>query len=117
MTEFPALLPQFLETPSLEALSPPQVSSHPPRVLLLYGSLRERSYSRLLTEEAARILERLGAEPRIFDPRGLPLPDAVSADHPKVQGDRDVPASQPVAHDAGADNDGEQQGRPQRLGG
>jgi arsenic resistance protein ArsH len=60
-------------------------SAHPPRILLLYGSLRERSYSRFLTQEAARLLERLGAETRIFDPRGLPLPDAVPADHPKVQ--------------------------------
>src|SRR3546814_8405578 len=57
---------------------------HLPRILLLYGSLRERSYSRLLTEEAARILSRLGAETRIFDPHGLPLPDSVPADHPKV---------------------------------
>ena len=60
-------------------------STHPPRILLLYGSLRERSFSRLLTEEAARLLHRLGAETRIFDPRGLPLPDATEADHPKVQ--------------------------------
>ncbi|WP_274427030.1 arsenical resistance protein ArsH [Chelativorans sp. YIM 93263] len=60
-------------------------SAHPPRILMLYGSLRERSYSRLATEEAARILRRLGAEVRIFSPAGLPLPDSVSADHPKVQ--------------------------------
>lgn len=60
-------------------------TTHPPRVLLLYGSLRERSYSRLLVQEAARILEALGAETRIFDPRELPLPDAVPATHPKVQ--------------------------------
>ena len=60
-------------------------STHPPRVLLLYGSLRERSYSRLLVEEAARILDALGAETRIFDPRDLPLPDSVPASHPKVQ--------------------------------
>ncbi|MES1928688.1 arsenical resistance protein ArsH [Salinisphaera dokdonensis CL-ES53] len=57
---------------------------HPPRILLLYGSLRERSYSRLLTEEAARLLRAFGAETRIFDPRGLPLPDETEADHPKV---------------------------------
>ena len=85
MTEFLALQPQFLETPTLERLTPPAVATHPPRILLLYGSLRERSYSRLLTEEAARILQRFGAETRIFDPRDLPLPDAVSPDHPKVQ--------------------------------
>ena len=85
MTDFPALEPQFLDTPTLAKLEPPKVSSHPPRILLLYGSLRERSYSRFLTEEAARILERLGAETKIFDPTGLPLPDAESPDHPKVQ--------------------------------
>jgi arsenic resistance protein ArsH len=52
---------------------------------MLYGSLRERSYSRFLTYEAARLLDRLGAEVRIFDPKDLPLPDEASADHPKVQ--------------------------------
>jgi arsenic resistance protein ArsH len=51
----------------------------------LYGSLRERSYSRLLTQEAARLLQFFGAETRIYDPRDLPLPDAVAADHPKVK--------------------------------
>ena len=85
MTEFPALQPEFLDTPTLERLTPRQRSSHPPRILLLHGSLRERSYSRLLVEEAARILQRLGAETRIFDPSDLPMPDAAPADHPKVQ--------------------------------
>jgi len=60
-------------------------SIHKPRILMLYGSVRERSYSRLATEEAARILRRLGAEVRIFNPAGLPLPDSISADHPKVK--------------------------------
>lgn len=60
-------------------------STHRPRILLLYGSLRERSYSRFLTQEAARLLESFGAETRIFDPRDLPLPDSVPASHPKVQ--------------------------------
>jgi len=63
--------------------------AHPPRILLLYGSVRQRSFSRLLTEEAARILRVLGAETRTFDPSGLPLPDDASADHPKVQELRD----------------------------
>lgn len=72
-----------LEQSSTGELSKP-LSAHPPRILLLYGSLRERSYSRLLIEEAARILRALGAEIRIFDPRGLPMPDATAADHPKV---------------------------------
>ena len=61
------------------------ISTHRPRILLLYGSLRERSYSRFLTQEAARLLEAFGAETRIFDPRDLPMPDAAPADHPKVE--------------------------------
>lgn len=73
-----------------ERLFPPQRSSHPPRILLLYGSLRDRSYSRLLTEEAARLLQAMGAETRIFDPRDLPLPDAAPEDHPKVQALREL---------------------------
>ena len=57
----------------------------PIKIALLYGSLRERSYSRLMVEEAARILERFGAETRIFNPSGLPLPDdGVDESHPKV---------------------------------
>ncbi len=68
-----------------ERLFPKQRASHAPRILLLYGSLRERSYSRLLTEEAARLLQAMGADTRIFDPRDLPLPDAAPEDHPKVR--------------------------------
>ncbi|THD35094.1 MAG: arsenical resistance protein ArsH [Sphingomonas sp.] len=57
----------------------------PPRILLLYGSLRERSFSRLATEEAARLLQFFGADTRIFDPSDLPLPDQVpNDDHPAV---------------------------------
>lgn len=58
---------------------------HPPRILMLYGSLRERSYSRLLLEEAARILSAFGADVRIFNPSGLPLVDEADSDHEKVQ--------------------------------
>ena len=61
------------------------VSTHAPRFLLLYGSLRERSYSKLLTLEAARLLLAMGAEVRVFDPAGLPLPDGAPEIHPKVQ--------------------------------
>ena len=61
------------------------VSTHPPRILMLYGSLRERSYSKLLTLEAADLLERMGAEVKIFDPLDLPQPDATPESHPKVQ--------------------------------
>jgi arsenical resistance protein ArsH len=83
-SDLPNVTPEALEKPSIGALSIPQ-STHPPRILLLYGSLRERSYSRFLTQEAARLLEAFGAETRVFDPQGLPLPDSVPADHPKVQ--------------------------------
>ena len=72
------------------ALSAPVRSAHPPRILLLYGSLRDVSYSRRAAEEAARILEHLGAEPRFYHPRGLPLPDAVEASHPKAAELRDA---------------------------
>ena len=75
----------LLPWPDLQRLLPANRATHAPRILLLYGSLRERSYSRLLTEEAARLLQALGAETRIFDPSGLPLPDAAPEDHPKVQ--------------------------------
>ena len=59
---------------------------HPPKILLIYGSLRKRSYSRLLAEEAGRILEYMGADVKFFSPQGLPIYDAEnSVDHPKVK--------------------------------
>ncbi|NJL09447.1 MAG: arsenical resistance protein ArsH [Calothrix sp. SM1_7_51] len=61
------------------------VFNHKPRILFLYGSLRERSYSRLLAEEAARIIEELGAEVKFFNPRELPIHSSVPESHPKVQ--------------------------------
>ncbi|MFG1302635.1 arsenical resistance protein ArsH [Xanthobacter autotrophicus] len=76
---------RVLPLPSMDALLPAAPSRHPPRILLLYGSLRERSYSRLLTLEAERLLNHFGAETRIFDPHDLPLPDGAPVDHPKVQ--------------------------------
>ena len=68
----------------------PERATHGPRILLLYGSLRPRSFSRLMTEEAARILTRLGAETRTFNPTWLPLPDDAAPEHPKVQELRDL---------------------------
>jgi arsenical resistance protein ArsH len=85
MTDQVLFDPSILAAPDPDRLEPASRAAHPPRILLLYGSLRERSYSRLATEEAARILQHLGCETRIFDPRGLPLPDAEGDDHPKVQ--------------------------------
>ena len=82
--ELPNVRSDLLHLPDVAQFVKPH-STHRPRILLLYGSLRERSYSRLLVEESARLLEALGAEPRIFSPRDLPLPDSVPADHPKVQ--------------------------------
>lgn len=73
-----------IDVPSIERLRATP-STHPPRILLLYGSLRERSYSRFLTQEAERLLNHFGAETRTFNPMGLPLPDGAKADHPKVQ--------------------------------
>ncbi len=72
------------------AILRPAFSRHKPRILLLYGSLRERSYSRFATMEAARLLNSFGAETRIYDPSGLPLPDDAAANHPKVQELRDL---------------------------
>lgn len=69
----------------IEGLAKSDEVFHAPRVLMLYGSLRERSYSRLMTEEAARILRHFGAEVKIFNPTGLPLVDDVSDKHEKVQ--------------------------------
>ncbi len=63
----------------------PGDDGHPPRILLLYGSLRQRSFSRLVSEECALILQYLGAETRTFDPRDLPLPDSVDVSHPRIQ--------------------------------
>ncbi|WP_339459561.1 arsenical resistance protein ArsH [Pseudomonas sp. EA_105y_Pfl2_R69] len=82
--ELPNIDPDLLDLPSQEQLTKP-TAAHKPRILLLYGSNRARSYSRLLTEEAARLLEQFGAEARIFNPGGLPLPDDAPEDHPKVQ--------------------------------
>ncbi|VXC12448.1 arsenical resistance protein ArsH [Massilia sp. 9I] len=73
-----------LDMPSMDKLAQVGDMRHPPRILLLYGSLRERSFSRFLTWEAARILEHFGAEVKIYDPTDLPMVGSVPETHPKV---------------------------------
>lgn len=75
--------PHF-HTPDLQQLEPHTISHHALRILLLHGSLRPTSFSKLLTLEAERILRQFGADTRVFDPHGLPITDSVAADHPKV---------------------------------
>ncbi|SDI12220.1 arsenical resistance protein ArsH [Pseudomonas abietaniphila] len=81
---FPNIEADLIDVPSMERLNPREPSMHKPRILLIYGSTRERSFSRLVTQEAARLLEHFGAETRIFNPSGLPLPDDAPDTHPKV---------------------------------
>ena len=95
MTDLPNLdLSQFAipNAAKLRMGSSESQTHHPPRILLLYGSLRERSFSRLLSEEAARLLRVMGCETRTFDPHGLPLADDAPESHPKVQELRELAA-------------------------
>ncbi len=90
MTDTPNLEEAQLHAIDTDRLLAPARATHAPRILLLYGSLRDRSFSRLMTEEATRVLTRLGAETRTYSPSFLPLPDDVEAGHPKVQELRDL---------------------------
>jgi arsenic resistance protein ArsH len=85
LNDLPNVAGDFFKAPATTDFANVATSTHAPRFLLLYGSVRERSYSRLLTMEAARLLEAMGGEVKIFDPRGLPLPDSEPESHPKVQ--------------------------------
>jgi len=89
-TELPNLDDELFALPDHDKLNNSLDLSHPPRILLLHGSNRTRSFSRLMVEEASRLLQQLGAETRIFDPAGLPLPDDAPDTHPKVQQLRDL---------------------------
>lgn len=82
MPDLPNLSVDAVRQPNLPLVSR---ASHPPRILLLYGSLRDRSYSRFATLEAERLLQHFGCETRVFHANGLPLPDDAEASHPKVQ--------------------------------
>ena len=88
----PNVEPALFDRPSGARLNAAVSSTHAPRFLLLYGSLRERSYSKLLTLEAARLLIAMGGEVRVFDPASLPWPDAAPEGHPKVQELREAAA-------------------------
>ena len=84
LPDLPNIQEQLLDMPDMAKLAQQGDLSHPPRILLLYGSLRERSFSRFLTQEAARILTHFGADVKIFDPMELPMAGSVAEDHPKV---------------------------------
>ena len=84
LSDIPNIESDCFQSINNDALFPSKRSTHPPRILLLYGSLRQRSFSRLLAEEAARILQVLGAETKFFNPSGLPLPDDAPDTHEKV---------------------------------
>lgn len=83
LSDLPNIDAQQFQIPTIADFKQ-QLSSHKPKFLLLYGSLREVSYSRLVVEESARILTAMGAEVKIFNPEGLPLPDSEDVSHPKV---------------------------------
>ncbi|NLR97291.1 arsenical resistance protein ArsH [Rhizobium sp. P38BS-XIX] len=91
LSDLPAVSPEHLRQPDLAALRRP-FSTHKPRILILYGSLRTVSYSRFLAQEAGRLLEHFGCEVKIYNPAGLPLPDDAPVSHPKVQELRDLSA-------------------------
>lgn len=90
LSDMPNIVPGQLQPLDIAALAGPDESDHPPRILLLYGSLRKDSYSRKTAEEGARVLCALGCETKFFNPSGLPLPDDSDADHPKVVELRDL---------------------------
>ncbi len=85
MLDLPNIDVSLLQPPDTPLLLAPQRAMHAPRFLLLYGSLRERSFSRMAAEESARILRALGGETRMFNPSGLPLVDDAPTEHPKVK--------------------------------
>lgn len=82
MQGFPALDAEHVDPSIADKLGG---AGQPPKFLILYGSVRARSFSRFSAEEAARLLTAMGAEVKIFNPSGLPLPDDAPETHPKVQ--------------------------------
>ncbi|QHE89178.1 arsenical resistance protein ArsH [Hydrogenophaga sp. BPS33] len=92
LADLPQLAAEHFQAPDPQRLRPAQPSTHAPRILLLYGSLRVRSCSRLVVEESVRLLQAMGAEPRVFNPSGLPLPDDAPETHHKVAELRELAA-------------------------
>jgi len=84
MTELPNIDNELFHQPSLDKFQNNFFQNHPPKILLLYGSLRKRSFSRLLSEEAERLLKTMGCETRFYNPSGLPQVDDAPETHPKV---------------------------------
>ncbi|MBW0171291.1 MAG: arsenical resistance protein ArsH [Hydrogenophaga sp.] len=92
LADLPQVAAEHFALPDPSKLRAAQPATHAPRILLLYGSLRARSFSRLLVEESARLLQAMGAETRVFNPSGLPLPDDAPEAHPKVAELRELSA-------------------------
>ncbi len=90
LDDLPLIVPGALRPIDVTSLAGPDGPTHPPRILILYGSLRDSSYSRAAAEEGARVLTALGCEVRFFNPAGLPLVSDADADHPKVAELRDL---------------------------
>jgi len=84
MNDLPNIDKALFNKPSLEEFQSYAMQNHSLKILLLYGSLRERSFSRLLAEEAERILKSMCCETRFFNPKGLPQVDDAPETHPKV---------------------------------
>lgn len=84
-SELPNIDPNNIQPIDIESLVGTNDPRHPPKILVLYGSLRSRSFSKLAAVEASRLLRWYGCEVKMFDPSGLPLPDDADTEHPKVQ--------------------------------
>lgn len=90
LDDLPNIDPKLINPIDINALTATQTERHAPRILILYGSVRERSYSRFLALESARLLSFFGCEVKVFNPHDLPLPDTCSESHPKVQALREA---------------------------
>ncbi|MFA5900747.1 MAG: arsenical resistance protein ArsH [Hyphomicrobium sp.] len=92
LVDLPNITASAFQVPDVSTVESAVPMTHKPRILILYGSVRQRSYSRFLALEAQRLLEAFGCEARIFHPDGLPLPDAAHETHEKVRELRELVA-------------------------